>query len=246
MDNHFNNQDALSHVVDKKIEGILSLSESHGTEVPGPISAASDAARESAIVLLLLWLFLQQLSFPHIGSILLAFGVGWVAWKTGRSGWLGWVRLERLHRIIQQEKYEIEHHRQQEKEELMALYQTKGFEGQLLEDVVAVLMADEDRLLHVMLEEELGLTLEAHEHPLKQALGAMIGSFTSLIVTLALFSLAPTFGIWISTFCLVAGASAFSAYCEKNAPISAVVWNLSIGALAFGIAYFVFQISLQR
>ncbi len=35
-------------------------------------------------------------------------------------------------------------------------------------------MADDNRLLRVMLEEELGLTLEAYEHPLKQAFGALL------------------------------------------------------------------------
>ena len=32
-------------------------------------------------------------------------------------------------------------------------------------------MADGDRLLRVMLEEELGFSLEVYDHPLKQALG---------------------------------------------------------------------------
>ncbi len=90
----------------------------------------------------------------------------------GRSAWLGWSRLERLHRILAQEKWEIEHNREQEREELGVLYAAKGFEGKLLEDVLDVLMADGDRLLKVMVEEELGLTLESQVHPLKQGLGA--------------------------------------------------------------------------
>ena len=93
------------------------------------------------------------------------FSIGWLFWKLGRSSLLGWARLERLHRLIQQEQWEIEHHRAQEKEELTAMYHQKGLTGKLLEQVIEVLMADDNRLLRVMLEEELGLTLETYEHP---------------------------------------------------------------------------------
>lgn len=244
MNRHFETQDALAHVVEKKVEGILSLSESHGIEMPGHISAAADAARETAVVILLVWLLLQQLSVsqPLSLAILTAFGTGWLGWKCGRSAWLGWVRLERFHRLIEQEKYEIEHHRPQEREELVALYRSKGFEGKLLEDVVDVLMADQDRLLKVMLEEELGLTLEAQEHPLKQSLGAGIGTLSVLLLGLTLFSLFPNYGIWTTFLLSIGAATSFSARFERNAPIGAIIWNLGLGILAFGLVYFTFQI----
>ena len=58
-----------------------------------------------------------------------------------------------------EERFEIAHHRGQEKEELTELYALKGFKGELLDQVINVLMADDNRLLSVMLEEELGLEL---------------------------------------------------------------------------------------
>lgn len=236
MSSHFEDKDALAHVVEKRIEGIVSLSESHGTETPGHISAGADSLRETALVLLLVWLF-----FPSAYA-LVAFGLGWFAWKTGRSAWLGWARLERLHRLIEQEKYEIEHHRPQEREELVALYRAKGFQGQLLDDVVDVLMADQDRLLNVMLEEEMGLTLQAYEHPIKQCLGAAIGAFISLALSIGLFLLLPNYGIPIAAIVLIAAGAGASAISDKNRVIPAIVWNLSIAALSFGIGYFIFQI----
>ena len=123
MAKHFDNKDALAHVMEKRIEGMISISEAHGTEMPGHLSAASDAGRETAVVLLLLWLFLSmmQIDFHEAFLAFVSFGLGWMAWKVGRSGWLGWARLERLHRMIEQEKYEIEHHRPQEREELVDL-----------------------------------------------------------------------------------------------------------------------------
>jgi hypothetical protein len=104
------------------------------------------------------------------------FSFGWAVWKTGRSALLGWGRMERLHRLIEEERWEIQHHRAQERRELGEMYRAKGFDGKLLEEVLDVLMSDDNRLLKVMLEEELGLTLEAYEHPLRQAIGALFAS----------------------------------------------------------------------
>lgn len=226
--------------MEKRAEGMLSLSETHGTEMPGHLAAGCDAARETVMMLLLASIF-----FPH-ASVLIPLGLAWFAWKIGRSAWLGWSRLERLHRVIEQERYEIEHHRPQERDELIALYHAKGFEGKLLDEVVDVLMADQDRLLKVMLEEEMGLTLQAFEHPLKQSLGAAAGSFISLVVGMIAFFLSPSYGMLIASFLLLTASAALSALYEKNRVIPAVIWNLSIGALSFGAAYFVFQILAKR
>ena len=154
-------------------------------KLPGHISAGSDAARETAIVFLLLAILLNALTTPTPSIFWLISGVftfGWFLWKIGRSAWLGWSRLERLHRVMAEEKWEIEHHRKQERTELKALYEAKGFEGKLLEDVLDVLMADEERTLQIMLEEELGLSLEQQEHPLKQSMGAAIGTLSAWII----------------------------------------------------------------
>lgn len=241
MSRHFEDKGALGHVLEKRAGG--STAEAHGTELPGYLSAGLDALRESAMVLVLIWLFFILLNVPlqKISPLLIAFGLGWVIWKGGRSGWLGWSRLERLHRLIEQEKYEIEHHRPQEREELVALYKAKGFEGKLLEDVVDVLMADQDRLLKVMLEEEMGLTLQAYEHPLQQGLGGAIGALIAVLCTGIAFYFLPAWGVPLSSFCLIFIASLFSVFFEGNQAVRALVWNLSIASLSFGVAYFIFR-----
>jgi vacuolar iron transporter family protein len=243
MSNHFENKEAIAHVVEKRVEGIVSLSEAHGTEIPGHISAGADAMRETALLLGLIALMAQILHASHMHTILIliAFSASWLAWKIGRSAWLGWARLERLHRLIEQEKYEIEHHRSQEREELKALYQAKGFEGRLLDEVVDTLMADQDRLLKVMLEEELGLTLQAHEHPLKQAFGAAIGVLVVLLASLPFFLLWKTHGLWAASALLILLGAVISAHFEGNKRIPAIVWNLSLATLSFGILFFLIQ-----
>lgn len=244
MAKHFEDKDALSHVMQKRVEGMSSVSEMHGTEMPGYLAAANDACKDTAVALLLVWLLLLLVELPFSSAFVffLAFGLGWVAYKGGRAGRLGWARLERLHQLIEQEKYEIEHHRPQEREELMALYRAKGFEGKLLEDIVDVLMSDQDRLLKVMLEEEMGLTLQAYEHPLQQAFGAVVGALISLALSSVFFLFLPAYGMWLATFLLLTLASLTVATHEKNRRVAAVIWNLSITILALGITYFLFKI----
>ena len=159
-----------------------------------------------------------------------------------RSAILGWARLERLHRLIEEERWEIEHHRPQEKEELRALYAAKGFSGKLLDEAVEVLMADDNRLLQVMLQEELGLSLESYEHPLKQAAGAFAGALGAALLMAAGLFLLPFWGAVAAAALIIAIASGAVARLEKNAPLPAIVWNLAVAALASGAAYFAGQL----
>lgn len=237
---HFHGKDAIGHVAEAKAQGLISSTEVHGTEIPGHISAFADAARETATALLMIWIIFTKLDFQHkhITSILIIFALGWLIWKGGRSAWLGWSRLERMHRVVEQERWEIQHHRGQEREELKELYRAKGLEGKLLEDVMDVLMADEDRLLKIMVIEELCLSLETNEHPLKQAMGAIIGVLSTFLVCYSLLYFLPQYGIWIGSTLSIIFASIMSANFEGNKRIPAVIWNLGIAALAAGSTYF--------
>jgi hypothetical protein len=240
---HFKGKDAVGHVVEAQAQGIIASSEIHGTEVPGHFSAGADAARETALVLLLAWTLFIQPSLPfHYNVVLLAiFTAGWSLWKFGRSAWLGWARLERLHRIVGQEKWEIDHHRQQERSELKELYAAKGFEGKLLEEVLDVLMADDERLLRVMVEEELGLSLQSYEHPLKQGLGALVGSIAAGLICFASLFIHVSHGLLFGSLLVMALSGALSAFLAQNRLVPAVVWNVGLGVVSYGVVYFLMQ-----
>ncbi len=75
------------------------------------------------------------------------------------------------------EYWEIENLREKEIEEIREIYQEKGFEGELLEQVVQVIISDDDRWVDVMMKEELGM-MESDKSPFK--IGAI--TFVSFIV----------------------------------------------------------------
>lgn len=240
---HFKGKDAIGHVAEAQAQGIISAAEIHGTEIPGHLSAGADAARETSLVLASLWIILAYFHLPVLIPLLI-FAGAWLIWKMGRSAWLGWSRIERLHRVVEQEKWEIEHHRQQERDELKVLYAAKGFEGKLLEDVLDVLMADGDRLLRVMVEEELGLSLESHEHPLKQAVGAAIGVLFASIFCLVGLLLYPPLGLLIAAFAALSAAAALAAWQERNRIVPAIIWNMGLGILSLSFLYFFLNASV--
>lgn len=243
---HFEGKAPLAHLFEAREKGKIASSEIHGAELPGHLSAGADACKETSLLLLVLWVLFteQQFSLETLRLILLVFFAGWLVWKVGRSALLGYSRLERLHRLIEEERWEIEHHRPQEREELKALYAAKGFSGKLLEEVLDVMMADDNRLLQIMLEEELGLSLESYEHPLKQALGACIGTLLSgSLLFLGFFFLPWQIGAIVAAI-LIGISAALVAKWEKNDPLTAAVWNLAAALLAAGTAFFLAKVVL--
>ncbi len=241
---HFKGKDPLQHMVEIQAEGKFASSEIHGAETPGYLFAATDAARETSLALLLLMLILSFFDFMHDQQfrVLVSFAAGFIFWKMGRAAWLSWSRLERLHRVMDEERSEIEHNRSQEKEELKALYKAKGFQGKLLDEVVDVLMADGDRALRVMLEEEMGFRLEENEHPLIQGLGAAAGSFIAALAVLLAFlfsSAVLPVVLVVVVFCL---SSYVTAKKEHNKVIPAMMWNLAIALFSSLVVFYTMQI----
>ena len=233
---HFEDKSVPEHLKAARIKGALASSEHHGRELSGAFSASIDSVKETALLLCVLSLLMS-----HAWLLWIALLLGWLVGKVGRSSKLGWARLERFQRLIEEERYEIEHHRDSEREELKEIYEAKGFQGELLDEVLDVLMADDNRLLMVMLEEELGLPLESYEHPLRQACGAGLG----VVVATAMAwigSLCPPFGISIATGLVFCVASVWAARREKNDRTKALIWNLAVGALAVATTFFVHEL----
>lgn len=83
-------------------------------------------------------------------------------------------REQFLHAKALEEK-QVEEEPEGEREELRQIYQRKGFRGEELERMVAVISSDRDQWVRTMLTEEYGLPLEVRS-PLKAA-GSTMASF---------------------------------------------------------------------
>lgn len=230
---HFRGKSVPEHLKEARIKGAQAAAELHGLEVSGLKAACIDALRDTSMVAV--FLHVQPL-FPF--SWIAVFLLAWILWKTCRSAILGWARLHKLHRVIEEEKWEIEHQREQEREELRELYQARGFSEPLLSQVTDTLMADDNRLLQVMLDEELGLPLESFEHPIKQASGAFLGGFIPAIVTLLLGMFFSSFVVIASLFCLFIGGGLIMTWLERGSLISSFAWNVAVFGLCLGSFYF--------
>ena len=242
---HFNNKGVLGHLRETRIRGQKASQEDHGTESPGYFSAAIDSAKETAalfvILVMIFYLFKIISNYPDDPLFFQLFGalsIAWILWKVARSALLGWNRLSKLHRLMHEEKHEIETNPEEEREELKAIYQEKGFEGDLLERVIDVLMSDDHKALIVMLEEEFGIGLENCDHPLKQGVGAAVGSFLSISALLAGHLIFPIWGVVVASFVVTAITAYMIAKADRQNPLSTVIWHTGVLFLVAFSAYF--------
>ncbi len=255
MEDHFEGKSATDHLKEARKKGALAASEVHGVEAPGFWGAACDAGKETGFLLLVLFLLLLQnpCTLQKCFATATALLLTWALWKAGRGAFLGWARLGRMHRLISEERFEIEHNREQERQELFELYRAKGFSGPLLDEVVAVLMADDNRLLEVMLTEELGLKIESMEHPLRQALGALLGTLATGVVTLSLAALGAavlpslvhltpmqgaTIGALVGGMGMLKLFTFLAARLERLPSFSTIIWQLVWAILSASLFFF--------
>ena len=90
---------------------------------------------------------------------------------------------------LNREKNEIENMPREEEQEIRDIYEKKGFQGQLLEDVVQVITSNEKVWLETMMQEELNLTPMDAKRPFKSALLIGATSFLGAIIPLVPFAL---------------------------------------------------------
>ncbi len=204
------------------------------------------SARDGAVFTLLMWVGLRGFGAQgDLGPLLLSAGLGISLYRGIASSIATRVRLRHYEDELARETREIRDEPEQEREEVRALYAAKGFREPLLSQVTDVLCADEDRLLKLMMEEELGLFIHHMNHPLLvglwNALGAGIGT-VMLVIPLCVW---PGVSEW--AWMLVAGGvvllcSAVNAYFTYRpiAPLAAG-W-LMMTAVATGATWFVSQL----
>lgn len=230
---HFAGKDVPEHLKDARKKGHHTFAEPHGLEPMGWKNAFLDSVQISTIILNLLLVVYIYPKFP-----ITAFSFGLIIFLFGRSAYLGWSRLEKLHTLIREENWEITHHREQEKEELRAIYKAKGFRGEILDQIVDTLAADDNRLLEVMLTEELGIPLESYDHPLQQGCAAALAGFIACIIIAVARWINPLSGPFFVSVVLIGISSFWFAKIQKNNCLHAVIWSLALFSLITGSTYF--------
>lgn len=150
------------------------------------------SARDALVFIWLAWVALHGFGDPPAtGWMLVALSAGLallMGISTARSTH---TQLQYYAAELDRERHEIRTDFEHERDEVHALYAAKGFQEPLLTQVVDTLCADEDRLLKVMMEEELGLFLYHVNHPILVGLwnfSAALAAGLALSLPTALFS----------------------------------------------------------
>lgn len=148
----------------RRARGLFAAEVAH--DRPYELVHAASAGRDAVVVILLFWAILMGIkAVEHVWPALLAAAVG-MALHTGIGNAMAiYAQLRYWESELRREREEIRSQPEFEREELRELYRAKGLSGDLLEKVVDTICSDEERLLKVMLEEELGIFFEQRNHP---------------------------------------------------------------------------------
>lgn len=148
------------------------------------------------------------------------------------------------HRAV--EYWEIENMPEMEVEEIREIYRGKGFEGELLEQVVEVITADHDRWVDTMMKEELGM-MKDDRSPIAIG-GVTYASFIMVgLIPLLVYTWDYLFGypydLFLSTCLLTSLGFIFIGFLKSHVtetkPLRGILETLVLGAIAAAVAYFV-------
>jgi VIT1/CCC1 family predicted Fe2+/Mn2+ transporter len=206
-------------------------------------------ARNTVILVVLIWAlghaFAPPLSPHDWGRWLLAAGAGISIFLGIAAGLTAQNEVRLLEAELERERREIQEHPEEERDEVRALYAAKGFREPMLSEVVDVLCADDDRLLKVMMEEELGLFVQEGHHPvLVGAANAAIALAASLVLalpTLLLSDRSTDRWLPLGGAVLVAGLAVLMARFTGQPTVPLAARWVGLGGVSVGMVHFLGQ-----
>ena len=200
-------------------------------------------ARDGVIVIWVTWVALLGFgAVEHAGPILVSAGLGISIFLGIAKGLATRAQVRYYESELERERREIREDPEHEREEVRTLYAAKGFQEPLLTQIADTLCADDDRLLKVMMEEELGLFTRHVNHPLLVGLwntaGAMIA--TLLLAVPVCFRSGASSQLWMpagGAVILVVAAIAHARAGRREIAPLATAW-LVTALICGGVTYF--------
>ena len=204
------------------------------------------SARDTLLLVFLLWATMQ--GFGNSGSsefMLTAMAVGIALFFGVATGRATHLQVQYFSDELERERSEIRDNFEHECEEVRELYAAKGFHGTLLDQVVETLTADDDRLLKVMMEEELGLLVHHVAHPLLVGVWNFTASiFVGLTLVLPAAWLSPSGSrLWVP-LCgavLLGVISLIAARAARRGFVEFFAAGTMMAVTTGGVAYFLAQ-----
>lgn len=199
----------------------------------------SSAARDGTVILFSLSMVLfSAAERDNKATILIAAAIVFGLY-TGVANMLAvTAQLRAWEAELQRERDEIRHQPEQEREEVRALYEAKGFSGAMLDQIVDTLCADEERLLKVMLEEELGIFVEQSAHPVWVGLMTGVASLAGGLIVALTAVYSPGWATASLVAVVLAGVSVFQNRGAGRAAIESFArWAITAGTVG-GISFF--------
>ncbi len=151
------------------------------------------------------------------------------------------------HKHQKQEQWEIEHQPAEEIEEIRQIYRKKGFEGELLEQVVTVITADRARWIDTMMKEELEM-MPSGKAPFSTALMTFAAFITVGLIPLLIYLVNYFSGVDSENEFLISSiltSLAFvligflKSYVNEVNRLKGMLETLALGGVAAALAYYV-------
>lgn len=144
------------------------------------------------------------------------------------------------------EYWEVDNIPEKEREEIVEIYKGKGFEGELLQKVVDVIVSDRDRWVAEMMKNELNMIKDS-KSPLKIGLATLISFIVVGFIPLVIYvydflnETAIDQFLWTSLFTGVAFLVVgwLKSYVNQTNIFKSVIETLALGFVAALVAYFV-------
>ncbi|MCP4247901.1 MAG: hypothetical protein GY778_12705 [bacterium] len=199
-------------------------------------------ARDAILLTWLWWLALIGFGVTaEVGPILVVTGVALSIFLGLNAGSATRAEVAYYESELARERHEIQTTPEHEREEVRALYASKGFRPPLLDQVVDTLCADDDRLLKVMMEEELGLFIHRLSHPvlvgLYHAGGSLAGALLLAVPLCWMETAAARWWLPIAGSVLLGGLALIGGRARQRAVPIFASWVI-IGGITGGVVHF--------